>query len=222
MISQLHISISIKHKSAYEIKRRDFWLSKGTAGLILTCTLLCHPHKVFSFISLHHYTLPSELKIASLTLCLIWITQPSHTYKGGPPTSTSTSPLTLPDLCMETTQVLSLYTIRDYSYLHPPSYMLVNRLCVSHPPSFVPDVNNSLTIHRLLSLLVFKLCPSKSQSLNIRAISSSPLRATFGLGKCRWTYLSGCNYPVRLCLTMGREQWVRGRWYGALPRVWQP
>lgn len=39
------------------------------------------PTQDLSFIPLHHYTLLSELKIACLTLCLIRITQPSHTYK---------------------------------------------------------------------------------------------------------------------------------------------
>lgn len=98
------------------------------------------PTQRLSFISLQRYTRLSELKIASLTLCLMRITQPSHAYRGG-------RLLHLHGGCKETTPALFPYIMPGYSYSCPAIYdqrpLLVTCLRVSHPADFVPDINNS-------------------------------------------------------------------------------
>jgi len=55
----------------------------------------------------------------------------------------TSSPLTWPGGCKETTPALFPYIMPGYSYSYDQRPLLVTCLRVSHPADFVPDINNS-------------------------------------------------------------------------------
>lgn len=231
------------------------------------------PTQGLSFISLHHYILLSELKIASLTLCLIRITQPSRTYKGGSYLSLLSTYITWL-MYRDNTSVVAVYNTRLFIFMSSiwhETLLLVNHLCACCPPCFVLDMNNtfeSKLINFLSSFAVItfiiipipqwvskhqqasKLCAVSSGffkhcSCLICSISTSGYKCPklaiyctlhytcFCFMRYIWSWKAQVNIPGLLWLfhqirandgawSRTPSQWVRGRWYGSLPRIWQP